>query len=364
MHRSVDLIAIDIPDTERLDLPEWRTSQLLTGQFARLRPWSDLSAKRNLGLDAQPAARLVASDVPGRRHHRAQPGRRSARERPARHAQAVGLHVCGFHDHSVVCHAYRDAGGRQQSFIGGGALVVQVDRTRSFFPEVYNDDWFYLLDGDKGILPSPSRAGSSSIRTIRSAVPNGPAARSSATCSRKASTGCSTRECPWSAPTGNWTAFLRKRKAFILRVLDMVAADRLARHKPSGRDGWTRCAARSAGSLGSCPSCAWSTCRRGSATRRPGDGISRCWRRALARADALAMLARPGARLLAYQIGGRNAGPALVADPSDTARAAHYRGTRLVPRPCRQPRALGPQPTRQRQFSRVGAEASCTIGLV
>jgi hypothetical protein len=33
---------------------------------------------------------------------------------------AVGLHVDGFPDHSVVCHAYRQAGGSQQAFIGGG----------------------------------------------------------------------------------------------------------------------------------------------------------------------------------------------------------------------------------------------------
>jgi hypothetical protein len=66
---------------------------------------------------------------------------------------AVGLQVVGFPDHSVVCHAYRAAGGSQQSFIGGGALAVHVQRSTSFFPEIYNDDWFFLLDGDKGIQP-------------------------------------------------------------------------------------------------------------------------------------------------------------------------------------------------------------------
>ena len=58
----------------------------------------------------------------------------------------VGLFVDGFPDNSVVCHAYRLAGGPQTSFIGGGAIVVETERTRSFFPDIYNEDWFYMLD--------------------------------------------------------------------------------------------------------------------------------------------------------------------------------------------------------------------------
>jgi len=30
-----------------------------------------------------------------------------------------------------------------------------VQRSTSFFPEIYNDDWFFLLDGDKGYSRSP-----------------------------------------------------------------------------------------------------------------------------------------------------------------------------------------------------------------
>jgi hypothetical protein len=64
---------------------------------------------------------------------------------------AVGLSIVGFPDNSVVCHAYRAVGGTQQSFIGGGALVVGLSRSRSFFPDIYNEDWFYLLDAEKGL---------------------------------------------------------------------------------------------------------------------------------------------------------------------------------------------------------------------
>ncbi len=141
-------IAIDITDTAHLRLPDWETSRLLAKTVFAQR--SDLSAKRNLGLalgrmlgwshvlflddditelnpdDVKRASGLLGTHV------------------------AVGLHVGGFPDHSVVCHAYRQAGGPQQSFIGGGALVVGLERATSFFPHIYNDDWFFLL-GDKGI---------------------------------------------------------------------------------------------------------------------------------------------------------------------------------------------------------------------
>src|SRR5208282_4581181 len=45
---DVDLIAIDVPEPERLRLPDWQTSRLLAGTvFARR---TDLSAERNLAL--------------------------------------------------------------------------------------------------------------------------------------------------------------------------------------------------------------------------------------------------------------------------------------------------------------------------
>jgi hypothetical protein len=146
---AVDLIAIDVPDPAHLRLPRWETSRLLTGTvFARP---TDLSAKRNIAmifsrmlgwsrvlfLDDD-ITELNPDDV------------RRASGLLDTH-NAVGLHVGGFPDHSVVCHAYLDAGGGQQSFIGGGALAVHLERNNSFFPDIYNDDWFFLLDGDKGI---------------------------------------------------------------------------------------------------------------------------------------------------------------------------------------------------------------------
>jgi hypothetical protein len=141
--RPLDLIAVDVGDPADLNLPRWETSLLLAGTVFAQRN-TDLHAKRNLGLmlsrmlgwdrvlflddditELNPADVRLASGLLGTYN-------------------AVGLHVAGFPDNSVVCHAYRQSGGRQQSFIGGSP---------SFFPEIYNDDWFFLLDDDKGIQP-------------------------------------------------------------------------------------------------------------------------------------------------------------------------------------------------------------------
>jgi hypothetical protein len=59
----------------------------------------------------------------------------------------VGLANAGMPDNSVVCHALRDVGAAQHVFIGGGALVVGEAAFSSFFPNIYNEDWFFLLDG-------------------------------------------------------------------------------------------------------------------------------------------------------------------------------------------------------------------------
>ncbi|MFG1606183.1 hypothetical protein [Actinoplanes sp. NPDC049265] len=62
--------------------------------------------------------------------------------------QVIGLENTGFPDNSVVCHAYRHVGALQGTFIGGGAMLTRGSRTTSLFPDVYNEDWLFLLDGD------------------------------------------------------------------------------------------------------------------------------------------------------------------------------------------------------------------------
>jgi hypothetical protein len=149
---DVNLIAIDVPDVELLRLPYWQTSRMLAGTvFARR---TDLSAKRNLALMLSymlgwSRVLFLDDDITALNpdHVRKASGLLDT-------YSAVGFQIGGFPDHSVVCHAYRDAGGKQQSFIGGGALAVELTRNKSFFPDIYNDDWFFLLDGDKRLRPS------------------------------------------------------------------------------------------------------------------------------------------------------------------------------------------------------------------
>ncbi len=153
---DLDLIAIDMPAPAHLRLPHWETSRLLSRTiFARR---TDLSAKRNLGLMLSRMlgwSRILFLDddiiAPN-------PGElRKASGLLARH-HAVGLHIGGFPDHSVVCHAYNLVDGSQESFIGGGALAVETERCDSFFPDIYNDDWFFMLDPE-GRLRSVAQAG-------------------------------------------------------------------------------------------------------------------------------------------------------------------------------------------------------------
>ena len=148
---DVAVIAIDVPEIARLSLPSWETSSLLAGTvFARR---TDLSAKRNLALKLSHTldwsrilfldddiTALNPDDV------------RKASGLLDTH-NAVGLKIGGFPDHSVVCHAYQQ-GGEQREFVGGGALTIEVGRTNSFFPDIYNDDWFFLLDGSKSLQPT------------------------------------------------------------------------------------------------------------------------------------------------------------------------------------------------------------------
>jgi len=218
---NVKLLAIDVPREGRLRLPRWHTTALLEGTaFARR---SDLSAKRNLGLVL---SRMLSwqrvfyldDDITGLNPDDI----RQASGMLGVH-KAVGLKVGGFPDHSVVCHAYRDAGGNQQAFIGGGAMAVQAGRNTSFFPDIYNDDWFFLLDGQRGLQPvatagevtqekydpfrTPERARGEELGDVLAEglywlLDQG---RSVADADRE-----------------HWETFLDMRQKFILRVLTMV----------------------------------------------------------------------------------------------------------------------------------------------
>ena len=125
----------------------------------------------------------------------------------------------------VVCHAYRPAGGRQQSFIGGGP-GRPPRRSRSFLPDIFNDDSFFLLNGDKGIQPVGVTGASGSGPMTRSATQTGARAEEFGDVLAEGiywllDQGRSVTD----ADQAHWAKFLAKRKRFIGRVLKMVEQD-------------------------------------------------------------------------------------------------------------------------------------------
>ena len=59
---------------------------------------------------------------------------------------AVGTLVTDFPDNSVVCHAHRATGGRQDVLVSGSVLAVDCTAPISFFPDIYNEDWLFFYN--------------------------------------------------------------------------------------------------------------------------------------------------------------------------------------------------------------------------
>jgi glycosyltransferase involved in cell wall biosynthesis len=143
---DVELVAVDVADLPAGLLPRFKTCDQLAGtRFAR---HTDTSLKRNLGLLIARVAgwqRIVFLD-----DDIVIPDPLDLRRAAALTDQyaGVGLKMQGYPDNSVVCHAYREAGGAQDVFVGGGALAVSENSMSSFFPSIYNEDWFFLLSGE------------------------------------------------------------------------------------------------------------------------------------------------------------------------------------------------------------------------
>ena len=70
--------------------------------------------------------------------------------------QVAGMIVKSYPDNSVVCHARRDAGLRQDVFLTGAVLGVHCNNLPlSFFPDIYNEDWvFFAPEAASRQLPS------------------------------------------------------------------------------------------------------------------------------------------------------------------------------------------------------------------
>jgi hypothetical protein len=234
MPEEIGFVAIDIPRLARLGpvhsscqlrLPRWETSELLEGtRFARR---TDLSLKRNLALMLSHMAGwsrilfldddIIQIDPDDVRRASSLLGRFSA----------VGLRLRGpVLDHSVVCEAYRRLGGKQDSFVGGGALAIESSigfSRRAFFPDVYNDDWFFLLDGENGlqatgVVESVTQLPYDPFRTPQRAID-----QELGDVLAEGVYWLLDQDRPIrDANEEHWRTFLKRRHVFISRVLEMV----------------------------------------------------------------------------------------------------------------------------------------------
>ncbi|GIM97934.1 hypothetical protein Ato02nite_097270 [Paractinoplanes toevensis] len=123
-----------------------RFTFLETSQRGKERPSThgNLSSKRNLGLLLGQLAGwrtviFLDDDICGLETNAVQ----SAAKALSHHA-AVGMPAVDFPDNSVVCHANRRASRRQDVFVSGSALAVDLAEAETFFPEIYNEDWLFL----------------------------------------------------------------------------------------------------------------------------------------------------------------------------------------------------------------------------
>jgi len=136
------ILAVDIAAI-RNSFPAPSTDRLLSGTPFHRR--SDASRKRNFALVLSHLAgwdRLLFLDDD---IFNVEPSHAQAACGLLDYYDAVGLQNLGYPDNSVVCHAYRDLGGVQDQFVGVGALALRPRRICSFFPNVYNQDWLFLL---------------------------------------------------------------------------------------------------------------------------------------------------------------------------------------------------------------------------
>ena len=218
--RGVTVHAIDMR-TVRAHPPLATTAVLRGTEFDR-RP--DTPRKRNVGLMIAHMAGwrrflFLDDDIYGLQ---AEAVKRAARLLDR--FDVVGLENVGFPDNSVVCHANRDADGRQDTFIGGGAMLCSASSVPSLFPDVYNEDWFFLLDG-RGIRRCAVHGAFAQISFDPYAKPTRAASEEFGDCLAEGLFALLDDGQPLTAAGRSyWEHFLRERAAFIDGILRRLPA--------------------------------------------------------------------------------------------------------------------------------------------
>ncbi|MFF1817327.1 hypothetical protein ACFVWG_08530 [Kribbella sp. NPDC058245] len=137
-------LVVEVPIGYELPGPSQLTSSAAF-QEASAGRCSDLSLKRNLGLllgKLRGWNKLLFVDDDISQLRPADVGRLTSLL--DRHPIA-SMTTRKFPDNSVVCHARRLAGFDQDIFVGGAVLGVDLKHPElSFFPDIYNEDWFFF----------------------------------------------------------------------------------------------------------------------------------------------------------------------------------------------------------------------------
>lgn len=139
-------VVVDLPEGYTLPKLDLVTSNPVSLDLpdSCVNPNGDLSTKRNIGL-------LLARMVGWERIFFLDDDIRDLDASDLREVAtmlgpygAVGMRAVDFPDNSVVCHGHRKTGGYQDVFISGSVLAVHCAKPVAFFPEIYNEDWFFF----------------------------------------------------------------------------------------------------------------------------------------------------------------------------------------------------------------------------
>lgn len=154
-----DAIVVSLPDGYRHELLDFRALASIKDDLPAACSYrvTDLSTKRNVGL-------IIARMLGWQRIFFLDDDIRDVNPADVHSTVSMlgsyptaGMRVTDYPDNSVVCHAHRMTGGKQDVFVTGAALALDCYQNSGFFPDMYNEDWLFFYDA-----ASTGKLGSSS----------------------------------------------------------------------------------------------------------------------------------------------------------------------------------------------------------
>jgi hypothetical protein len=221
---AVEAFAFDLPPGNPLGV-DFATSK--DEELAAASPgWKrDLSMKRNLGLAL---GRLLGWE---RLMFLDDDIYRVARKDVAALAAALEDHKVSalipkrYPDNSVVCHAHRLGGGHQDVFASASGIGVRCDRDElAFFPNVYNEDWFFFAE--EAASHTIAKVGESRQRRYDPYDDPGRAAREEFgdLIAEGLYARLDSEQGIWDVDAEYWREFIKSRKEFHRRVMEALGS--------------------------------------------------------------------------------------------------------------------------------------------